>query len=325
MRDAMSARKYWHFFRLMCRSASHMTLECALQTRPNIAVISEEVLENRQTLAQIVDYFCEVIENRAAQGWNFGVALIPEGLIEFIPAFKDLIGDLNHLLADNSDAAVALRAAATVPELEQSGLTGDSAELFLSLPADIKAQLVLDRDAHGNVQVSRIETEKLLMDMVAERLQARAGDGKAPTFSPLGHFFGYEGRCAPPSNFDANYCYGLGYAAAGLIGNGVTGYISSLRNLTQPADKWLAGGIPLTSLMNIETRHGKPKPVIRKALVEADGAPFLYFCKNRDEWAKTNAFIYSGPIQYFGPSSVCDQPTETLKLEAQHAVGSGCP
>jgi pyrophosphate--fructose-6-phosphate 1-phosphotransferase len=317
MRDAMSARKYWHFVRLMGRSASHITLECALQTRPNVAIMSEEVLAKKQTLAQIVDQFCDVIEARAAKGWNFGVALIPEGLIEFIPAFKLLISDLNHMLAENPVAADALQAASSIEDVEATGLSGEEAELYLSLPADIKAQLVLDRDAHGNVQVSRIETEKLLVEMIEERLVARAGEDKPPKFSPLCHFFGYEGRCAPPTNFDATYCYGLGYVAAALIGNGATGYIASLRDLVKPAAEWDAGGIPLTSMMNVEVRHGKPKPVIKKALVESDGAPFKYFVERRDEWAVNNAYLYAGPIQYFGPTEISDQPSITLKLESE--------
>ena len=307
MRDANSAKKYWHFVKLMGRSASHIALECALQTQPNICIVSEEVEAKKMTLGQIVDDIANAVAARAAEGKNFGVILIPEGLIEFIPEMKVLIAELNDLLAHESNVAKALE-----------GLTATSAAVYASLPEAIAKQLTLDRDPHGNVQVSLIETEKLLIEMVKTRLAAMKAEGKfVGKFSGLGHFFGYEGRCAAPSNFDADYCYSLGFNAAQLIATGKTGYMSLVRNTTAPAAEWIAGGVPVTMMMNMERRHGEMKPVIRKALVELDGAPFKALVENRAVWAKETAYVYPGPIQYFGPSEVCDQPTKTLALEQQ--------
>ena len=307
MRDANSAKKYWHFIKLMGRSASHIALECALQTQPNICIVSEEVEAKKMTLGQIVDDIANAVAARAAEGKNFGVILIPEGLIEFIPEMKVLIAELNDLLAHESNVAKALE-----------GLTANSAAVYASLPEAIAKQLTLDRDPHGNVQVSLIETEKLLIEMVKTRLAAMKAEGKfVGKFSGLGHFFGYEGRCAAPSNFDADYCYSLGFNAAQLIAAGKTGYMSLVRNTTAPAAEWIAGGVPVTMMMNMERRHGEMKPVIRKALVELDGAPFKALVANRATWAKETAYVYPGPIQYFGPSEVCDQPTKTLALEQQ--------
>ena len=314
-RDCNSAKKYWHFIKLMGRSASHIALECALQTQPNICIISEEVEAKGQTLNDIVDYIAGIVAARAADGNNFGTVLIPEGLIEFIPAMKKLIAELNDFLAVNGDEF------AKVPQNEQisfiaSKLSKENAAIYTSLPEGVARQLSLDRDPHGNVQVSLIETEKLLSEMVGRRLAEMKKEGKyVGKFSPQHHIFGYEGRCAAPSNFDADYCYSLGYNAAMLIGSGKTGYMSSIRNTTAPADEWIAGGIPVTMMMNMERRHGEMKPVIQKALVKLDGAPFKHFAAQREEWAKNTCYVYPGPIQYFGPSSVCDQPTETLKLE----------
>ncbi|MBR5469889.1 MAG: diphosphate--fructose-6-phosphate 1-phosphotransferase [Paludibacteraceae bacterium] len=307
MRDANSAKKYWHFIKLMGRSASHIALECALQTQPNICIVSEEVEAKKMTLGQIVDDIANAVAARAAEGKNFGVILIPEGLIEFIPEMKVLIAELNDLLAHESNVAKALE-----------GLTETSAAVYASLPEAIAKQLTLDRDPHGNVQVSLIETEKLLIEMVKTRLAAMKAEGKfVGKFSGLGHFFGYEGRCAAPSNFDADYCYSLGFNAAQLIAAGKTGYMSLVRNTTAPAAEWIAGGVPVTMMMNMERRHGEMKPVIRKALVELEGAPFKALVENRAVWAKETAYVYPGPIQYFGPSEVCDQPTKTLALEQQ--------
>ena len=307
MRDANSAKKYWHFIKLMGRSASHIALECGLQTQPNICIVSEEVEAKKMTLGQIVNDIADTVAARAADGENFGVVLIPEGLIEFIPEMKVLIAELNDLLAHESDVQKALQ-----------GLTPTSAAVYASLPEAIAKQLTLDRDPHGNVQVSLIETEKLLIEMVKTRLAAMKAEGKfVGKFSGLGHFFGYEGRCAAPSNFDADYCYSLGFNAAQLIASGKTGYMSLIRNTTAPASEWIAGGVPVTMMMNMERRHGEMKPVIRKALVELDGAPFKALVANRATWAKETAYVYPGPIQYFGPSEVCDQPTKTLALEQQ--------
>lgn len=321
MRDCNSAKKYWHFIKLMGRSASHIGLECALQTHPNICLISEEVETKAQSLASIVDYIAGVVAERSAKGQNYGVALIPEGLVEFIPEIKALIKELNDLLAEGSANASAF-AALTDPESKikfiAEKLSKASATAFNSLPAGIKAQLMLDRDPHGNVQVSLIETEKLLGEMVKVKLDKMktAGSYKGK-FSPLSHFFGYEGRCAVPSNFDADYCYSLGFNAAVLVANGYTGYLSSIRGVSKPAKNWIAGGIPLTMMMNMEQRHGHLKPVIRKALVELDAAPYQEFAKNRASWAANDDYIFPGSIQYFGPTEVCDAPTITLKLEQQ--------
>lgn len=314
-RDCNSAKKYWHFIKLMGRSASHIALECALQCQPNICIISEEVEAKDMTLHQVVDYIAEAVVERSKQGLNYGVVLIPEGLIEFIPAVKRLIAELNDLLAAKAAEFAA------VPSDEQrawviKNLSEANAETYESLPTGVARQLTLDRDPHGNVQVSLIETEKLLSEMVGKRLQAYKEAGQYNgKYATMHHFFGYEGRCADPSNFDANYCYGLGYTAAMLIASGVTGYMSSLRNLTFAPVNWVAGGIPITMMMNMERRHGEMKPVIRKALVELDGAPFLKFAKERDAWKTGTCYTYPGPIQYFGPAEVCDRPSMTLEYE----------
>ncbi|MCL1868578.1 MAG: diphosphate--fructose-6-phosphate 1-phosphotransferase [Paludibacter sp.] len=315
-RDASSAKKYWHFIRLMGRSASHITLECALQSQPNICIISEEVEAKNMTLNNIVEDIVKVIVNRANFGLNFGTILIPEGLIEFIPAMKKLIAELNDLLANNEDFN-SLLTDDVKRQYVKAMLTAESCQFFRDLPKGIASQLTLDRDPHGNVQVSLIETEKLLIEMVAKRLaQLKAQGEYKGKFATINHFFGYEGRCAIPSNFDANYCYSLGYTAALLISEGKTGYMSSISNLTAPAEEWIAGGVPITMMMNIERRNGVMKPVIQKALVKLDGEPFLFFSKHRNDWADENSnYIYPGPIQYFGPSAVCDQPTRTLLLE----------
>ncbi len=317
-RDANSAKKYWHFIKLMGRSASHIGLECALKTQPNICLISEEVAQKKETLAEIVDYMAEVVANRAERGDNFGVALIPEGLIEFVPEMKKLISELNDLLAEGTKTAEIFQNVKKNYRLEwvAEKISQESAVVFKSLPAGIANQLTLDRDPHGNVQVSLIETEKLLGEMVKARLDEMKKDGSfVGKFGVQYHFFGYEGRCAAPSNFDADYCYSLGYTAAVLVASGKTGYMSSVRNTTAPASEWIAGGVPITMMMNMEKRHGHMKPVIQKALVKLDGAPFKYFLSKRGEWAYKTAYVYPGPIQYFGPTEVCDQPTETLKLE----------
>ena len=314
-RDANSAKKYWHFIKLMGRSASHIALECALQTQPNIAIISEEVAAKKMTLAQIVEEMAVVVAARAKAGMNFGVALIPEGLIEFVPEIKVLIAELNDLLAANAAKVDAMEKADKVA-FANANLSAESAKVFGSLPTGIQMQLCNDRDPHGNVQVSLIETEKMLAEMVGTRLKQMKSEGAYDgKFSTQVHFFGYEGRCAAPSNYDADYCYSLGYNAAALIGAGKTGYMSSVRNTMFPASKWIAGGIPITMMMNIERRHGHDKPVIKKALVELDGAPFKFFAAHRAEWAKETAYVYPGPIQYFGPAEVCDLVTRTLELE----------
>ncbi len=318
MRDANSAKKYWHFIKLMGRSASHIALECALQTQPNICLISEEVAEKKQTLSEIVDGIADVIAKRAENGDNFGVALIPEGLIEFIPEMKTLINELNDLLAEGTASAQAFSHVKKSHRIDwvAEKLSPSSSVVFRSLPEGIANQLTLDRDPHGNVQVSKIETEKLLIEMVEAELGERKLENKfSGKFGSQNHFFGYEGRCAAPSNFDADYCYSLGYNASALIASGKTGYMSSVRNTTAPADEWIAGGIPITMMMNMERRHGHMKPVIQKALVELDGKPFNYFASKREEWAVKTDFVYPGPIQYFGPEEVCDRVSETLKLE----------
>jgi pyrophosphate--fructose-6-phosphate 1-phosphotransferase len=315
-RDAASARKYWHFIKLMGRSASHIALECALQTRPNVALISEEVEAKGMTLAQVTEEICASVVARAAAGMNFGVVLIPEGLIEFIPEFKTLIGELNDFLAHEEAAFKALADDEARIVFVERGLKPEGAALYRGLPLDIKKQLIMDRDPHGNVQVSRIETEKLLIAMVEKRLATLKAEGRyAGSFSSQAHFFGYEGRCAFPSNFDADYCYALGYNAWALIAAGLTGYLSSVRDLEKPASQWRAGGIPLTMMMNMERRHGKDKPVIKKALVELEGKPFKAFAAARAAWAKETAYRFPGAIQYYGPAEVCDRPTETLLLE----------
>ncbi len=314
-RDCNSARKYWHFIKVMGRSASHIALECALQCQPNICLVSEEVEKKDMTLNQIVDQLCEAIAYRAAQGLNFGTVIVPEGLIEFIPAIGRLIQELNDLLAAHGSEYKDLG------KKEQrayiiSHLSKENAETFETLPEGVARQLSLDRDPHGNVQVSLIETEKLLSAMCETRLEQWKNEGKfVGKFSALHHFFGYEGRCAAPSNFDADYCYALGTSAAQLIANGKTGYMAIVKNTTAPAEQWIAGGVPITMMMNMERRNGEMKPVIRKALVELDGKPFKAFAAMRDKWAKETCYIYPGPIQYWGPSAVCDKPTITLALE----------
>ena len=313
-RDCSSAKKYWHIIKLMGRSASHIALECALQTQPNICIISEEVEAMNMTLNDVINHIAGIVARRAADGNNYGTVLIPEGLIEFIPAMKHLIAQLNDLLASAKDFSTLS------PEDQRKflleNLSKENAEVYASLPAGVARQLTLDRDPHGNVQVSLIETEKLLSEMVGRRLEEmRAAGEYNGKFSPLHHFFGYEGRCAAPSNFDADYCYALGFNAAWLIEAGVTGYISSLRNLTKPSVQWLAGGVPISMMFNMERRHGKMKPVIQKALVRLDGAPFQRFAAKRDAWALNSDYVYPGPIQYWGPAEVCDQCTMTLKYE----------
>lgn len=315
-RDANSAKKYWHFIRLMGRSASHIALECALQSQPNICLISEEVEAKNMTLNDVVEQIVTVIVDRANSGLNFGTILIPEGLIEFIPAMRVLIQELNDMLANNEEFA-SLDGDDAKREYVKSCLTPASCELYRSLPKGIARQLTLDRDPHGNVMVSQIETEKLLIEMVQKRLAQLKATGKyTGKFAALNHFFGYEGRCAIPSNFDADYCYSLGVTATLLIASGKTGYMSLVRGLTKPAAEWVAGGVPITMMMNMERRNGKLKPVIQKALVNLNGAPFRYLESHRAEWADANtSYIYPGPIQYYGPTEVCDQPTRTLKLE----------
>jgi pyrophosphate--fructose-6-phosphate 1-phosphotransferase len=318
-RDANSARKYWHFIRLMGRSASHITLECALQTHPNITLISEEVAEKKQTLADIVDDMCDVIIKRARKGRNFGVALIPEGLIEFVPEVRKLMGELNDIMTKDEAPLGFLKTDEEKINFIKGKLSTESAAVYASMPIQIQLQLIKDRDPHGNVQVSLIETEKLLIQMIEANFSQMKAKGKLDIkdmkFKAQSHFFGYEGRCAAPSNFDADYCYSLGATAAALIGSGNTGYIASVRNLTKSSEHWISGGIPLTMMMNMERRHGKDKPVILKALVNLRGGPFLELLKNRDTWAIETAYLYPGPIQYFGPSEVCDHPTKTIVLE----------
>lgn len=316
-RDCNSARKYWHFIKLMGRSASHIALECALQTQPNICLVSEEVEQKAMSLDDVVDYISNIVARRAAQGCNFGTVLIPEGLIEFIPAIKRLIAELNEVLTDTATGEPrAFDDAEAQIGFVKTHIAAENLAVLESLPADVARQLCLDRDPHGNVQVSLIETEKLLSRMVATRLAAWKKEGSyTGSFNPQHHFFGYEGRCAAPSNYDADYCYSLGFNASRLIANGKTGYMSVIRNTTAPAAEWVAGGVPITMMMNMERRNGAMKPVIRKALVELDGAPFKFFAAHREEWAEKTAYVYPGPIQYWGPSEVCDQCTRTLALE----------
>ncbi len=314
-RDCNSAKKYWHFIKLMGRSASHIALECALQTQPNVCIISEEIEAKNLTLQDVVNQLADVVAARAAEGNNFGTVLIPEGLIEFIPAVGRLIAELNDLLAKEEKAFAALDRE-TQRQWVIEHLSADNAKTYEALPEGVARQLTLDRDPHGNVQVSLIETEKLLSEMVGQRLEQMRAKGKYNgKFSALHHFFGYEGRCADPSNFDADYCYALGFNAACLINAGVTGYMSSVRNLVKPAVQWIAGGIPITMMMNMERRHGEMKPVIQKALVKLDGAPFRKFAAHRRDWALNTCYVYPGPIQYFGPAEVCDQPSLTLQYE----------
>ena len=316
-RDCNSARKYWHFIKVMGRSASHIALECALQCQPNICLVSEEVEQKQMSLDDVVEYIAQAVCQRAADGNNFGTVVIPEGLIEFIPAIKVLIRQLNEVLTDPATGEPReFKSADEQIRFVLDNITAENRAVLESLPADVKRQLCLDRDPHGNVQVSLIETEKLLSAMVAKKLAQWKQEGKyTGKFSAQHHFFGYEGRCAAPSNYDADYCYSLGYNASRLISNGKTGYMPVIRNTTAPAAEWIAGGVPITMMMNIERRNGADKPVIRKALVELDGAPFKYFASKRDEWARQTCYVYPGPIQYFGPTEVCDQCTKTLALE----------
>lgn len=317
-RDANSAKKYWHFVRVMGRSASHIALECALETQPNICFISEEVEEKKMSLSDIADQVVKSVVKRSEKGDNFGVVIIPEGLIEFVPEVKKLIGELNDIMALKEKEFNALTDWQDKYSFMEKNLSKESFNVFSILPVDIEKQLLMDRDPHGNVQVSRIETEKLLISIVESKLDSLKKEGKYNgKFSALSHFFGYEGRCAFPSNFDADYCYSLGYNAFMLISYGYTGYLSTITNLSKPATEWKAGGMPITKMMNLEQRHGKQKPVIRKALVELDGKPFRYFAERRDLWAVETAFKYPGAIQYYGPESVCDITTRTLALEQE--------
>ena len=314
-RDCNSARKYWHFIKLMGRSASHIALECALQTQPNICIISEEVEAKEQSLDDIVTDIATIVAKRAENGDDFGTVLIPEGLIEFIPAMKGLIAELNDFLAANQVEFDAIRRSKRREYIIHK-LSDENSKIYESLPESVALQLTLDRDPHGNVQVSLIETEKLLSEMVKEKLDQWKKEGKYNgKFATITHFFGYEARCAAPSNFDADYCYSLGYTASLLIASGKTGYMASVRNTIAPASQWIAGGIPITMMLNMERRHGEMKPVIQKALVDLEGAPFKELAKNRDTWAMEAAYIYPGPIQYFGPDEVKEQPTMTLKFE----------
>ena len=318
-RDANSAKKYWHFIKVMGRSASHVALECALETQPNICLISEEVAAKKMSLSQIADYIADSVANRAAKGMNFGVAIIPEGVVEFVPEFSTLIQEINELLAGSkADAFNALPTWKDKYEFIENGLTKESMSVFAILPETIQQQLFLERDPHGNVQVSLIESEKLFSALVKDKLEERKKNGTYNgKFNPLHHFLGYEGRCAFPSNFDSDYCYSLGYNAFMLIQYGYNGYLSKISNLSKPASEWVAGGMPITKMMNIERRHGEDKPVIKKALVELDGKPFKYFEAHREEWAVETSFVYPGAIQYYGPTEVCDITTKTLALEQE--------
>lgn len=317
-RDANSAKKYWHFVKIMGRSASHVALEAALQTQPNITLISEEVEEKKMSLESIINYMCDIIVKRADMGKNFGIAVIPEGLIEFIPEMKSMIANLNDIMAslENDSAFVNATTIRDKFDIVENRLEANNAKVYASLPVLIKGQLIADRDPHGNVQVSKIETEKLLIEMISTRLEELKSQGEfIGKFNAQSHFFGYEGRCAFPSNFDADYCYSLGFNAFALISFGLTGYLSSVRNLTAPASEWVAGGIPLTMMMNMEKRHGEMKPVIQKALVKLDGPVFKQLEDNREDWAMNDRYLFPGAIQYFGPSCVCDVTTCTLQLE----------
>ncbi len=314
-RDCNSARKYWHFIKVMGRSASHIALECALQTQPNICLVSEEIEQKGMSLSDIVDYIAQAVAVRSADGNNFGTVIIPEGVIEFIPAIKKLIAQLNDVLAMPEAKEISRDEQV---DFAKSHLTDENLAVFNSLPVGVARQLALDRDPHGNVQVSLIETEKLLSTMVAQKLEKMKKAGTfSGKFASQHHFFGYEGRCAAPSNFDADYCYALGNSAAQLIAAGKTGYMAIVQNTTAPAAEWKAGGVPITMMMNMEKRNGEMKPVIRKALVELDGKPFQTFAAQRERWARETAYVYPGPIQYWGPTEVCDQPTKTLALEQQ--------
>ena len=315
-RDANSAKKYWHFIKLIGRSASHIALECALETQPNVCLISEEIEKNAMSLSQIADYVASSVVKRAEKGMNFGVVLIPEGLVEFVPEVKSLIAEINDILAAKGDEFNAIESIKDKIVFMNKNLSAESLSVYSILPEGIQEQMIADRDPHGNVQVSKIESEKLVSSLVEARLKELKKEGKYDgKFNALHHFFGYEGRCAFPSNFDSDYCYSLGYNAFMLIQAGCTGYLSSIRNLSKPATEWKAGGMPITKMMNIERRHGEDKPVIKKALVELDGKPFKYFAENRDVWAVDTCYTFPGAIQYYGPESVCDLTTVTLKLE----------
>ena len=316
-RDANSAKKYWHFVKVMGRSASHVALECALQTQPNVCLISEEVAEKKMSLSQIANYIADSVEARAAKGMNFGVAIIPEGVVEFVPEFSALIAEINELLAGSkAETFNALPNWKEKYAFIENGLSKEAMSVFAILPEGIQQQLFLERDPHGNVQVSLIESEKLFSAIVKAKLEERKAAGSYKgKFNALHHFFGYEGRCAFPSNFDADYCYSLGYNAFMLIQYGYNGYLSKVSNLSKSADEWVAGGMPITKMMNIERRHGEDKPVIRKALVELDGKPFKFFEAHREQWAKETCYTYPGAIQYYGPAEVCDLTTRTLALE----------
>jgi len=314
-RDATSAVKYWHFIRLMGRSASHVTLECALQTHPNIALISEEVQQKGSTLKEVVDYIADIVMRRSQAGKDYGILIVPEGLPEFIPEIKALIDELSEILGTDEDYIHDLPDHSERVQHLNTKLSDHSARVYGFLPVEAQ-EVLLKRDSHGNVPLSQVETERLLIDRVSDKFRAMEGRGEeAPKFSPLAHFFGYEGRCAPPSNFDADYCYSLGFAAAQLVRAGLTGYTANVQNMTRPSEEWVAGGTPVTMMLNIENRKGKAVPVIRKALVDLDGAPFRQFAANRDQWAIEDCYVFPGPIQYFGPPEVCDAPTMTLGLE----------
>ncbi len=323
-RDANSAKKYWHFIKIMGRSASHVALEAALQTQPNITLISEEVEQRKMSLSSIIDYMTDIIVKRSEMGKNFGIAVIPEGLIEFVPELKSMIANLNDIMPSlEKDSKYSNGSDAEKIAIIENSLSSENSSVFKSLPSLIKSQLLMDRDPHGNVQVSKIETEKLLISMIETKLAGLKKEGKySGKFSTQSHFFGYEGRCAFPSNFDADYCYSLGFNAFALINFGLTGYLSSVRNLTEPANDWIAGGVPLTMMMNMERRHGEMKPVIKKALVELDGPVFKKLEANREDWALNDRYLFPGAIQYFGPSSVCDITTVTLQLESQAKLAS---
>ena len=318
-RDANSAKKYWHFVKIMGRSASHVALEAALQTQPNITLISEEVEQKKMSLSSIINYMTDIIVRRSENGKNFGIAVIPEGLIEFVPELKTMIANLNDIMPSlEKDSKYSNGTDAEKISIIENSLSSENSSVFKSLPSLIKSQLLMDRDPHGNVQVSKIETEKLLISMIEEKLAGLKKEGKySGKFSTQSHFFGYEGRCAFPSNFDADYCYSLGFNAFALINFGLTGYLSSVRNLTEPTNDWIAGGVPLTMMMNMERRHGEMKPVIKKALVELDGPVFKKLEENREDWAMNDRYLFPGAIQYFGPSSVCDITTVTLQLESE--------
>lgn len=318
-RDANSAKKYWHFVKIMGRSASHVALEAALQTQPNITLISEEVEQKKMSLSSIINYMTDIIVRRSENGKNFGIAVIPEGLIEFVPELKTMIANLNDIMPSlEKDSKYSNGTDAEKISIIENSLSSENSSVFKSLPSLIKSQLLMDRDPHDNVQVSKIETEKLLISMIEEKLAGLKKEGKySGKFSTQSHFFGYEGRCAFPSNFDADYCYSLGFNAFALINFGLTGYLSSVRNLTEPANDWIAGGVPLTMMMNMERRHGEMKPVIKKALVELDGPVFKKLEENREDWAMNDRYLFPGAIQYFGPSSVCDITTVTLQLESE--------